>query len=123
MDQDVAARAELPLSPHMLEILLALSEGPAHGYAIIKQIERQSEGSVTLSTSSLYAALKKMEGRRLVEAVDRMTEEASGGPRRKYFQISAFGRRVARLEALRLRKTSGLAEERFLGSATAEGGE
>ncbi len=120
MNNDATARAELPLPPHMFEILLALSEGPGHGYAIIKEVERQSDGSITLSTSSLYAALKKMEDRKLVEDAGRLVDETSGGPPRKYFRISSFGHRVARLEALRLSKASGLAAARFWGSETAD---
>jgi PadR family transcriptional regulator PadR len=123
MNENARAKAELPLPPHMFEVLLALSEGPGHGYAIIKEVERQSEGAVTLSTSSLYAALKKMELRSLVEDAGRMADEASGGPPRKYFRISTFGQQVAQLESRRLHRSSQLAAERFLGSATSDGGQ
>ena len=117
MDHADRARGELPLPAHVFEILLSLSEGPAHGYAIIKQIEQQSAGAVKLSTSSLYAALKKMESTGFVEDDGTRSRAPSGGPARKYFRISPYGLKVARLEALRLRKAASLAEERLLGDA------
>ena len=119
MDDAAKASGELPLPPHVFEILLALSDGPTHGYAIIKEIEAQSRGAVNLSTSSLYATLKKMETAGFVEDDGRRARTPSGGPPRKYFRISAFGRQVARLEAIRLRRTVSLAQERMLGDAAA----
>ncbi len=116
------AQGELPLPAHVFEILLALSQGPAHGYAIIKQIEEQSSGAVKLSTSSLYAALNKMESAGVVEDDGARAGAPSGGPPRRYFRISLYGRKVARLEALRMRQALDLAEERILGhTATVEG--
>lgn len=122
MANDDEARAALPLAPHVLEILIALAEGPAHGYAIISQVELQSDGAVSLSTSSLYAALRAMAAKGLVEDAGRQSG-GSGGPPRKYFRITALGTRVARLEALRLRGTTARAVERFLDAAAANTGE
>jgi DNA-binding PadR family transcriptional regulator len=122
MDHSDRARGELPLPAHVFEILLALSEGPAHGYAIIKQIEVQSAGAVKLSTSSLYAALKRMESTGFVEDDGVRSRAPSGGPPRKYYRISPYGRQVACLEALRLRQAASLAEQRLLGDAAAAEG-
>lgn len=122
MVSDAEARAALPLAPHVTEILIALADGPAHGYGIITQVESQSDGAVSLSTSSLYAALGKMEARGLVEDAGRLAGE-SGGPPRKYFRITELGTRVARLEALRLRETTARAAKRFLDAAPARPGD
>ena len=102
----------LPLPPQDLEILIALGAGPAHGYGIISQVREQSDGAVALSTSSLYAALKRMEERGLVEDAGR-SSTPSGGPPRRYFRVTDFGRRVARLEALRMESAAARAAERF----------
>ena len=109
---------ELPLAAHLLEIVIALGEGPAHGYGIITQIERQTNGAVKLSTSSLYAALRTLQRRGLVgEAA--AGSRASAGPPRKYFQVTDFGRRVARLEVQRLKDVATRAERGLLGPAAA----
>lgn len=105
--------AHLPLSPQALEILIALGGGPAHGYGIISEIDAQSGGAIRLSTSSLYAALKRLEASGLVADAGRLAE-ASGGPPRRYFRITDQGRRVAQLEAIRLRGAAVRAAERFL---------
>ena len=107
------AEGHLPLTPQALEILIALGGGPAHGYGIISEIEAQSGGAVRLSTSSLYAALKRLEESGLVEDAGRLPE-ASGGPPRRYFRITEHGRDVARLEALRLEAAAARARERFV---------
>lgn len=117
MDNQQSVRAELPLQPQVFEILLALSEESAHGYGIIKQIDVQSAGAIRLSTSSLYASLKRMEAAGLVEDDGQRPREASGGPPRKYFRITAHGRLVANAEAARLRRVTALAAERLVGGA------
>lgn len=106
-------KSHLPLSPQALEILIALGAGPAHGYGIIAQIDAQSGGAVRLSTSSLYAALKRLEEGGLVEDAGR-SSEASGGPPRRYFRITGQGREAARLEAVRLRGAAARALELFM---------
>ena len=105
--------SHLPLSPQALEILVALGAGPAHGYGIISAIEAQSGGTIRLSTSSLYAALKRLEASGLVTDAGRLAEP-SGGPPRRYFRITDHGRQVARLEAVRLRGAAARAAERFM---------
>jgi DNA-binding PadR family transcriptional regulator len=111
---DEDARRMLPLAPHQMEILLALAEGPAHGYALIGGISEQSGGRVVLSASSLYAALARLAEQGLVEDAAVVSGE-SAGPRRRTFRITALGRRVARLEASRLAAAVELAAKRLGG--------
>jgi DNA-binding PadR family transcriptional regulator len=117
---DHDARSLLPLAPHVLEILLALAQGPAHGYALIRRIGEQSDGAIELSTSSLYAALAKMAQAGLVADAGRVNE-GSGGPPRRTFRITALGRRAARLEAVRLRRAVELTVERLGGRRLGRG--
>jgi len=117
---DGTERSLLPLAPHVLEILIALADGPAHGYALMGRVAMQSEGAIDLSTSSLYAALARMADEGLVEDAGR-SREASGGPPRRTFRITPLGRRVARLEAMRMRRAFDLAAER-LGGRLRDGG-
>jgi DNA-binding PadR family transcriptional regulator len=118
-DEPRSAVSELPLPPHVFEILLALSDGPIHGYGIVKKVGEQSGGTVALSTSSLYAALGKLSDRGLVEEAGEEGALPSGGPPRRRFRITGHGRRVALLEAERLRRVTALASERLSNVAVA----
>ena len=52
--------SQIPLREPTFFILLSLSPGPKHGYAILKGVENLSEGRVKLSTGTLYGAIKRL---------------------------------------------------------------
>jgi len=102
----------LPLTPFVFQVLLALADGPRHGYAIIKEVEERSGGSVRLRTGTLYTLLQRLLEQELI-----VEPEASipldpaikpGGPaaradaRRRYYELTALGDAVLRAEAQRL---------------------
>jgi DNA-binding PadR family transcriptional regulator len=93
--------AFLPL-PHLpLHILLALSRGETlHGWAVIKRIEEMTGGSSCPSTGSLYLAMVRMAERGLLEEVPAPSDEEDA--RRKYYRLTALGRRVTVAESSRL---------------------
>jgi DNA-binding PadR family transcriptional regulator len=98
----------LPLTPLSLAILLALAEGDLHGYAIAKDVERQTEGQLNVGTGSLYAALQRMRNDALI--TDSPDDPPVGvDPRRRYFRITPFGREVARQETVRMAKVLAVA--------------
>ncbi len=74
-----------------LLILALLEHEPRHGYEIAKLIERRSRGAISFHLGSLYPSLYRLEGRGLIEG--RWVERA-GERRRRYYRISAEGRRV-----------------------------
>ena len=59
MTRNRDADLHLPLTPPMLHTLLALADGDKHGYAIIKEIARRTDGAVRLSAGTLYALVKR----------------------------------------------------------------
>ena len=83
------------LKPADFHVLLALAEGPRHGYGIMKEVERESSGGVRLEVGSLYRLIG-----RLLDAG--LLEEAESDERRRYYRISRLGRRALRAEAERL---------------------
>ena len=91
----------IPLSNLSFHILLALGEGPAHGYAIGKEVQRRSQGKLNPTTGGLYQALKRLTEDGLV-GPDASASMASSDSRRQYFQLTPFGRQVVALEAARL---------------------
>ena len=87
------------LSDLAFHVLLALGEGPAHGYAIGKAVEEQSGGRLDPTTGALYQVLRRLAEDGLIDEVD--------GPRgvdarRRYFALTAPGRKAAAAEAARL---------------------
>jgi DNA-binding PadR family transcriptional regulator len=93
----------LPLSPATLHILLSLAGEDRHGYGIMQEVARQSEGQYKLGPGTLYDNLQKMTEQGLVEeaplARGAGREEAS---RRKYYRLTSFGRKVLAAEIARL---------------------
>ncbi|HSR49382.1 MAG TPA: helix-turn-helix transcriptional regulator [Acidobacteriota bacterium] len=93
----------LPLKPADFEILLALAAGELHGYAIMKEVEKQSEGTVRLEVGSMYRMLGRMISRGLIAEADAPEGEAPPSGRRRYFKITETGIAAARAEARRLK--------------------
>jgi len=91
----------LPLSPASLHILLALAGEDLHGYGIMQQVARQSEGRYKIGPGTLYDNLKKMMRQGLVEETTGPAPTAD--PRRKYYRLRALGRGVLAEEVQRLK--------------------
>lgn len=70
-------------------ILTALAEESAHGYGIMRDVEKLSNQRVKLRTSTLYAALDRLSANDLIE-IDR--EEVASGRLRRYYQLTERGR-------------------------------
>lgn len=92
----------LPLTPTVLQVLLALADGDKHGYAIIKEVRRRTGGEVELGASSLYTVLKRLLADGLVDETEERPDPALDDERRRYYTLSALGRRVAVAELRRL---------------------
>lgn len=100
----------LPLTPAVFHILMSLAAGPRHGYAIMKEVEEQTEGELRLGPGKLYYSIQRLLDEGLIEEID---EEGANKNRRPY-RITAAGRAAARAEARRLRKSLQLAAKRRL---------
>lgn len=94
------ARRYLPLSPASLHILLALGGEDLHGYGIMQEVARQSEGRYKIGPGTLYDNLKKMMSQGLVE--ESAGPSTATDPRRKYYRLKALGRTVLSEELKRL---------------------
>jgi DNA-binding PadR family transcriptional regulator len=92
----------LPLTPVAFEILLALAGGEAHGYAILQEIERRSDGRLAPHAGSLYRAIARLVDDDLIEELDERPDPQADDERRRYYRLTALGREVAAAEAVRL---------------------
>jgi DNA-binding PadR family transcriptional regulator len=92
----------LPLTPPVFHILLALSEGERHGYAIMQEVAADTGGSLQLGPGTLYGCLKRMLAARLVEESDERPDPDLDDERRRYYRITDLGNGALRAEAERL---------------------
>ncbi len=74
-------------------ILSLLEEEPMYGFQIAKEIDRRSEGALKFGEGLLYPTLHQLEKEGLVESEWLFSQQ---GPRRKYYRLTARGRREAR---------------------------
>jgi DNA-binding PadR family transcriptional regulator len=106
-----APDALLPLTPAMFYVLVALADGQTHGYAILKEVEQLTGGAVCLSTGTLYGIIKRLLADGLIREA---TVAAKDDQRRRSYDLTAFGREVARAEAARLEHTLAIARRKAL---------
>jgi DNA-binding PadR family transcriptional regulator len=113
----------IPLRPVEFEILLVLTGGDAHGWAIIKEAESRSRGNLRIETGTLYRALSRLTRAGLVQPAQRRPAPELDDERRRYHSITPFGREVAGLEAERLACQVEVARERDLLVCLGAGGD
>src|SRR5271165_6570963 len=102
----------LPLQPTTFHILLSLADEHRHGYAIILDVARRTNGELKLSAGTLYRSIQRMlEQGLIVETRERPAPELDD-ERRRYYRITEFGRAVANAEASRLAQLLRLARAR-----------
>ena len=90
----------LPLSSAALHILLALAGEDLHGYGIMQEIARQSDGIYKLGAGTLYDNLQKLIQRGWVQELG--VRRGDDDPRRRYYRLTAGGRDLFRAETARL---------------------
>lgn len=106
----------LPLPPATFHILLALTAGPQHGYAILQDVEARTGGELRLSAGTLYRSIARMVEQGLIAELTRR-RTAADDERRRYYRITPFGTSAARAEMrrlsqlVRLARASGLTPE------------
>ena len=103
-----AIMESLPLTEPVLLILMSLAGQPQHGYAILKDVERMSNGRVVLSTGTLYGALRRLLDDDWIERFD--DEDTSRG--KQAYCLTSQGRRNLQLEIDRMKHLTRLASLR-----------
>jgi DNA-binding PadR family transcriptional regulator len=99
----------LPLTPAVFHILLALADGPLHGYGIMQAVEATAGSDPPMGPGTIYGSLQRMEDAGLVK------EQASrADDRRRVFALLPAGRRALEQEAERLARLTALVREKRL---------
>ncbi|HHW08746.1 MAG TPA: PadR family transcriptional regulator [Firmicutes bacterium] len=84
IDKELTAASVVPL------LLLLLEQEESYGYRIIKRIRECSQGHWQWSEGMLYPVLHRLEQRKWIESFWHMAES---GRRRKYYRLTALGRK------------------------------
>lgn len=104
MSRSPAPSSFLPLTLPVFHMLLELADGERHGYALKRAIAARTAGKLNLGSGALYGAINKLlEAGLIAESGDRPDPHLDD-ERRRYYRITALGRRVVEAEALRLRE-------------------
>lgn len=91
----------LPLPQAQFHVLVALTEGERHGYAIMQAVEQSSDGIVRMGPASLYGTLKRLVDQGLAEELAHRPVP-DDDQRRRYYRLTGLGQRVCAAEADRL---------------------
>jgi DNA-binding PadR family transcriptional regulator len=92
----------LPLTAAVFHILLALSDGEKHGYAIMRLVEETTQGRMVLGPGTLYGAVKRLLRSGLIVESDYRPDPVIDDSRRRYYRLTDLGRAVLTAESERL---------------------
>ena len=106
--------ALLPLKPQDFHILFVLLDGERHGYGMVKEIDRQTDGQVRLEAGNLYRSVRRLIKQGLIAESDRRPAPESDDERRRYYSVTEFGRQVVFAETDRMRSVVAAAEARLV---------
>jgi DNA-binding PadR family transcriptional regulator len=90
----------VPLKPKVLHILLALADGPRHGYSIMQEVAVRTDGHVRVWPAAMYGTLRELEELDLIVESDKRPSDDD--ERRRYFALTPLGKRVLSGEVRRL---------------------
>ncbi len=107
-------RDHLPLTPAVLHILLALADQERHGYGIMLEVERLTDGRFRPGSGTLYGTIKRLLSARLIAESGERPDPGIDDERRRYYRLTSLGRRVLEAEVARLRQVVGIAKIKHL---------
>jgi DNA-binding PadR family transcriptional regulator len=108
-----APESFLPLNRDTFHILVSLADRDRHGYSVMQDVLERTDGTLRLSPSSLYAAIRRLLGQGLIEELSERPDPEHDDERRRYYRLTPLGRAVAETEARRLQRL--LADARATG--------
>jgi DNA-binding PadR family transcriptional regulator len=104
----------LPLTPAVFHILISLFEGEMHGYAIMEEVKRTTEGRVKMGPGTLYGTIKRLLDAKLVAESDRRPDPDHDDERRRYYSLTDMGGKVMKAEIRRYAKVLATAKSKGL---------
>jgi DNA-binding PadR family transcriptional regulator len=105
-------REFLPLHANWFHILLSLVGREQHGYGIMQEVLKRTDGAVKLWPATLYGSLKRLIGGGLIEESEERPAPELDDARRRYYKLTPLGKRVLELECARLEDMVRMAQEK-----------
>lgn len=103
-----------PLTPAVFHILLALVDGEKHGYAIMKDVESQTDGRLKMGPGTLYGSIKRMLAAGLIQEVGERPDPELDDERRRYYRLTGVGEKMVSAESRRLEKAVLVARQKHV---------
>jgi DNA-binding PadR family transcriptional regulator len=100
----IDAQKFIPLKPNWFHIMLSLAGEEQHGYGIMQDVLNRSTGRVRLWPATLYGSIKRLIEAELIEESDERPAPELDDARRRYYRLTALGRRVLNAECERLQE-------------------
>ena len=107
--RDSDAAGSKPLTEPIFLILTSLADQPRHGYALLQDIQRLSNTQVSLSTGTLYGALRRLLEGGLIERFQQQDKSRD----KQAYKLTAEGRRQLQLEIARMKQLMRIANARM----------
>ncbi len=101
-----------PLTPAVFHILLALTDGPVHGYGIMQSVKKTA--NLDMGPGTIYGSIQRMEDAGLVREVEADEVRGNGDRRRRYYGLTASGREALELESGRVARLAELVRSKKL---------
>ena len=105
---------DAPLQPAAFHILLALAAGERHGYALLNDVERLSDGALRIGPGTLYGSIKRLAEAGLIAECDQRPDPELDDSRRRYYRLTAAGRTAVSAEAARMARLVDVAARHHL---------
>jgi DNA-binding PadR family transcriptional regulator len=109
MPKPLPSLGQPPLTAAVFHVLLALADGPLHGYAIMQAVDASAGGEKRMGPGTIYGSIQRMEDAGLVRELTR-----AGDDRRRVFGLQPAGRRALEAEAQRLTRLAALVRAKRL---------
>ena len=100
------------MTSQMFHVLLSLSDGPKHGYAIIQEVGEHTGGEMRLTASTLYDALARMVDQGFIAEVAAPKDNTDA--RRRFYALTRAGREAVAAEAQRMARSVSMARHKKL---------
>ena len=101
----------LPLTPAVFYVMLALSAGPKHGYAIMQETSTLSGGGFRMGPATLYSTIQRLVD---LDLINETTDDSSEDSRRRYYEPTLMGRKLLETEVKRMNAVVRMANARLV---------